>query len=492
MRKTRKLVVAPKLILGLLSCIGLLLGCSIGAIAADEWGYIDNKGKTVLPPIYRDSRPFDSGYAFVRTERVKQLPLLEFIDKRGEQIINLGERNNDWMEGGLIKFEEKKKFGFRNPSGKIILPAKYSLASSFSRGRAVVEDPDAHQYLVIDQEGKEVYRLPLDWKFIENDWQRSNQPAFKSPDGLLHEFKSSMEGSSFALEGDLPGFENKFEADSQFDYVGFFSDGLAVAERRGGLWCYIDRKKEVVIPLPKTCHYAGEFHEGLACVVFATEKKDNVQQVIIPKTNYFALEKEPAPLYFQFIDKTGRAVTDKFPYPKDRQRMATWTSSFSEGLALATAIQNHRVVYGYINHAGTFVIAPQFIDAREFSDGLASVNFVCPDFSSEDWRKNRGSSNYDHVERFKQFLWNFKPIGMPREELVSILGEPDLINKYGPDKYETYGLSPGATCGNAAVIGNIKYTDGKVSAYRFSCMGGGPWVRTNTPPADIKPSCYQD
>ena len=226
MRRTQEFVVTPKLIFGLLSGISLSLTCFAGgAIAADEWGYIDNEGRTALPPKYNDTGPFDSGYAYVREERIKQRPLLEFIDKRGEQIINLGERQNDWMEGGLIKFEEKKKFGFKDPSGKIILPAKYSYASSFSRGKAVVEDPDAHQYLVIDQEGKEVYRLPSDWKFVENDWQRSNQPAFKSPDGIVHEFKSSMEGSSFALEGDLPGFEYKFDADPQFGYVGFFSDG---------------------------------------------------------------------------------------------------------------------------------------------------------------------------------------------------------------------------------------------------------------------------
>ena len=419
---------------------------------------------------------------------------MKFIDKSGNTVFAIADRPNDWMEGGLIKYEENGRFGYKDPSGKVLLPARYSYASPFSKGRALVKDPDREHYSVIDNVGREIFRLPSDWKFKEDDWERSNQRAFKGADELLHEFKSSMEGDDYELDGDLPGFENKLErgADAHFGYTGFFSDGLAAAERKDGKWCYINRKKEEVIPLPKTCRYAGEFHEGLACLVYAYEQNERKAEDAIPKTNYFGLEKELDPLYFQFIDKTGRAVTDKFPYPKDRLRMATWTSSFNEGLALATAIRNHRAVYGYINHSGSFVIAPQFLDAREFSDGLAAVNFTSPDFSSAEWRQNRSEVGYDHVERFKQFLWLNKPIGMSREQLVAILGEPDSINEYGPDKYETYYLSPGASCGNAAISGNIKYSDGRVSGYRFSCMGGGPWVRTNIPPPDVRPSYFQN
>ncbi len=153
----------------------------------------------------------------------------------------------------------------------------------------------------------------------------------------------------------------------------FFSEGLAVAEKKGK-WGYIDKSGKVVIPLEYDNAYS--FHEGLAEV----EKDgkwgyiDKRGKIVIPfeygPTEPFA---EPFAEPFSeglagvrkdgkkgYIDKRGKVVIP-FEYK--------WAYSFHEGLA--EVVKDEK--WGYIDKSGKVVIPLEYDEASSFQEDLAVV-----------------------------------------------------------------------------------------------------------------------
>lgn len=124
-----------------------------------------------------------------------------------------------------------------------------------------------------------------------------------------------------------------------------FSEGLAwvrPSEKRE--FGYVNRTGEMVIPARLAL--ANDFHEGVAAVYLAKDKRG-------------------------FIDKTGRTIL----YAKEWLEIG----DFSEGLAaVRIEVADDKVYKGYkepkwgfIDHAGKFVIAPAFEHVGKFSEGRA-------------------------------------------------------------------------------------------------------------------------
>jgi len=105
---------------------------------------------------------------------------------------------------------------------------------------------------------------------------------------------------------------------------------------------YIDASGKVVIAasLPANGNFDGEFHEGL----LAVKEKDG----------------------YRYIDRSGKVIF----------RSDAWLAlDFSEGLAPASPSAGFpNAKWGFIDHAGQFVIAPQYEWVEPFSEGLARVS----------------------------------------------------------------------------------------------------------------------
>lgn len=150
-----------------------------------------------------------------------------------------------------------------------------------------------------------------------------------------------------------------------------FSDGLAAVQNADGLWGYIDKTGEIVIP----CEWerAGAFSNGIASV----EKNmkygciNTAGQLIVPcQWNHFspisfseglaAVQNDDG--LWGFIDMTGTLVIP-----------CAWEGglppSFSGGLA---AVEKDGRM-GYINGSGEIVIPCDFKYAHAFSHGFAAV-----------------------------------------------------------------------------------------------------------------------
>ena len=240
----------------------------------------------------------------------------------------------------VSRWDEKshrKRIGFIDKSGRLVigfdrLPETTKHVGEFNEGRAVI-------VVAAAKERKEPGGC-CDEKvgFIDETGSVVIAPRFIS----AHNFS---EGLAFAWGNGFMGFIDR-EGKEVFkvaEYtVGDFHDGLA-ALRPGG---YIDRAGGLVI---KGYTFADDFSEGLAGV--------EVAGGILKR--------------FGFINTKGEmAIPPRFPSRIGGDAMITVaTSRFSEGLASVKGEGS----YGYIDKSGRFVIAPQFQEAQEFSEGLAWV-----------------------------------------------------------------------------------------------------------------------
>jgi hypothetical protein len=179
---------------------------------------------------------------------------------------------------------------------------------------------------------------------------------------------------------------------------------------------YMDKTGKVVIP-PKY-HYAGDFYNGMACVMLV----ENSLYGYINKTGTLVIKPQYAIAkdfsddvawvgagksvgmvqYYTIIDKTGKAVITKFkndlefkPFTEGLAAVKTsgkWSYInkagqtvipakydeayiFSEGLARVTIGED---TDGYIDKTGKIIIKPQFYLPGNFSEGLADVQLYTP------------------------------------------------------------------------------------------------------------------
>ena len=172
----------------------------------------------------------------------------------------------------------------------------------------------------------------------------------------------------------------------KFKNATHFSEGLAAVEV-DGKWGYIDRKGQIVIP--PQFHKAREFKQGRAKV-------------------------EVEPDRWCYIDRTGKAAFNI------DLKWSIYAREFSDGLAavyiedpnrfecLSSIHQNVREDYdgnrgyistkfcgrwGFIRQDGTFAVEPKFIEAFDFSEGLAAVRVQDPN------TKDQRLCRYGYIDR---------------------------------------------------------------------------------------------
>lgn len=149
----------------------------LSAVRLDTvYGYIDKKGEVVLPFKFKYAGSFKDGYARAtynnkRNDIIDDLSVLstvlsgkvysfiEFIDKTGK-IIHSGSLG-DYSDGLLSYYDlNKKKYGFKDKNGKLVIPCEYDDADSFSGGLAKIEKGKKYGY--IDKQGNVVVPIIYD------------------------------------------------------------------------------------------------------------------------------------------------------------------------------------------------------------------------------------------------------------------------------------------------------------------------------------------
>lgn len=221
-----------------------------------RYGFKDKDGNIVIPCIWKQVNPFQSGLALVQNE------------------------NDEW---GLI-----------NKAGQMVIPCKWIDAFDFSEGLACVKDKNSNKWGYIDRNGELV--IPYNWKNA----------------GSFHEGMAFVENDM-----DKYGYINrhgKLVIPCIWEGAFHFSEGLAGVRNDNWKWGFINKKGDVVI----LCKWKGVFgfKEDLCVVTNDHEKygfinKSGEIAIPIKYRNVRDFSNGKAYADGEYIDKTGQVVISR-------------------------------------------------------------------------------------------------------------------------------------------------------------------------------------
>jgi len=209
-----------------------------------RWGYIDRSGKEVIPCVYRTAESFHDGIAIVNTG-LPDHPV-GVVDTRGAWVIQPAFRSlaTSNEPNGLLLGQKEPGDGpaFYDRSGNRVL-GPYQLAFPFSQDRARVKNE--FDEWIIDPTGDFVPKKPV---FLD---------SVRFSNGLI-----AVRGNGKLGYMDLDG---KITIEPRYDAGGAFAAGLAPVQLNGR-WLFIDKSGMSVAQLPAEVVFAEPLSDGLSLV----------------------------------------------------------------------------------------------------------------------------------------------------------------------------------------------------------------------------------
>ncbi len=369
-----------------------------------QWGFIDPRGKIIIPPKFNSGGKFINGYADVSIEPKPKFVNHErgIINAKGECIANIEFIFPGSMNDGLAVVHEPKKLDTRTgetfalypPSRSstfvradgTLFPKFFNECGSFYSGVAVVvleKPPELLQVIpnkgtsnqsvrgamvkrgkrtvaLINKQSELIAQIPGD--LVES---RIGRSEVNFSNGLL----------PFRNKNGLVGYinaEGNVAISPRFKHAYSFVNNLAAVCNQDKLWGFVNTKGKLVIPFLYS--QANDFHDGLAQV-----KKGKSGCFI----NTYGKVAFSIPSSFSSTDFSEGLVLFS-----DRNKRKFLTTSgkcvfeanlpkigeFHNGLCYV-AVDPNTGLYGYMNKQFRWVITPQYIAASDFSEGKASVCF---------------------------------------------------------------------------------------------------------------------
>lgn len=308
----------------------------------DKAGYISKSGKLVVPFEYDEAGAFRKGFAMV-----KKGDYYGLIDKTGTLVLPVKyDEIYDFYESRAV-IVRNGKYGYADRSGTEVVAPQYDKAGDFAGGLAyVVKDG---KYGFIDRDGNTVVAPAYDW--VENFRYGTCRVRKNEFYGLL--------GRDSLL---LP---------CAYEYIGEFSEGLALAARDGSCG-FIDRKGKTVIPfeyefLPQLAQDGG-FRNGRARMYKKAKCGfiDTAGKTIVPFDYDDAL--------YPTEKLTAVKRRDKWGFADEKQKLR-----IDYQYEQVAPFREHRArikkdgQYGFITPAGKTAVPATYDEAGDVSHGLIIV-----------------------------------------------------------------------------------------------------------------------
>ena len=188
-----------------------------------KYGFINKDGRMVIPPKYYWANSFTEGLATVEADDNFQI-----IDRNGTMVATLDKTFTDVQvfSCGLAAVEVNlKKYGFIDPTGKMVIEPQFGFVTPFSDGLAIAT-------IATDDEDED-----------EDDKKEKEEPKF----GII----------------DTKG---RFVMAPQFDEVESYSEGV-MPVKKDGRWRFVDNTGADVVLLREDFEYVYPLIEGRANVL---------------------------------------------------------------------------------------------------------------------------------------------------------------------------------------------------------------------------------
>jgi hypothetical protein len=301
--------------------------------------YIDKMGRPVTPkisthiPMQPDQSAGDA-CALVRITCPPESYTLDFLEVKGIKMFSPDDHfKSDPFSEGLLRVYHDFRWGYRDSSGKMVIPAQFEDAAPFREHRAaVVEFISNHGFLAgyIDPSGKMV--IPPRFR-----------KARSFSEGLAPVEVGRGERSRWGFI-DLTG---KMVIPARFSNADEFSEGLAGVSR-GHKYGYISHAGKFVVP--PQFQSADPFSNGRGRVGAHSK--------------------------FGYVDKTGKMVipsryVDANDFSEGRAAVFICHDCRNQEVDLGVSDALGR--WGYIDTTGKLVIPARYTEAKNFSEGLAAV-----------------------------------------------------------------------------------------------------------------------
>ena len=234
-------------------------------------------------------------------------------------------------------FVDNGMIGYFNSDRQIVIPARYTYATPFNDGHAIV-NLSRYNFAVINPNGDIIFRF-----FSENEYPRIS-------DGMIIFTHNRIDGF-YNLKGEivLDGYERASN----------FTEGSAVI-MRGKKSYYIDKSGDPYFKdkdIQPDFDYARPFKNGLALIRNIRNGKD----------------------YYGFINKSGDyVISDKYVYLGDY---------FTDGLCVAAIEYDYqRTKKGVIDINEEWIIPPKYYDIRIISKELFIVRYQDDTYPRGYWK----------------------------------------------------------------------------------------------------------
>jgi hypothetical protein len=193
-----------------------------------KYGFINEKGKVVVPIQYASASNFNYGLAVLKTADNQTY----FIDRTGKPFNeNTYQDAKSFSEGFAAVQDQYYKYGFINTKGEVVIPHEYSAVSWFKEGIAAVGKSEG---------GKTLYTYIYKNGSKMTDFEFEEAKDFQSGVGRVRK------DGKFAL---IDKFGVPITA-YEFDYISEFNDedGLALA-KKSGFDIYLDKEGRAYVKI---------------------------------------------------------------------------------------------------------------------------------------------------------------------------------------------------------------------------------------------------
>jgi len=265
---------------------------TVRTIGGNLWGYIDERGQTILPPRFEYANDFqDNGLAVVETGGKQGV-----IDARGRFVVEPVYESVSPFSEGRATVIDKKGFRVIDDLGHILTPNTYDYIGAYHDGRAVFYTMDAgglSRYGYLNLAGQEA--IPA--QYLDATDFANGRAVVK------------VKESEYALIGT----DGRRLAVYNYAFVGSPGDGLlSFQQTENGKYGYIDEKGKIVIP-PRFS-VALPFQNGRAVVNIA-EDYNNLYG-LIDTTGAYIIQPEynDISLLGEQRAAAGKALDPKRPY----------------------------------------------------------------------------------------------------------------------------------------------------------------------------------